>query len=421
MKEIIKSIDYDCPPRLPKALSGCRPLFLDIETTGLSPVNSHVYLIGYIFQDSYGNIVPENDASADPCKNSAADSRQDETVPEADASAYDKTNSGTNVRWRFIQWLAETPREEREILVRAAAFADRFDCLVHFNGDHFDLPYLHRRCEGYGIRDNFLTARSFDLYRELAGCKKFLGLENCRLKTIEKYLGIAREDLYDGGTLIEVYKEYARRHDSKKLKLLLLHNEEDVVGMPELLPLLAFAELMAGELYLEGAAPEAQLRDMSDFSRSGGSSDTFSTTRAGSVCIDIAFPLADSLPKEACASLLGYTVRASGDRLTLTLPVYTGELKYFFPNFRDYYYLPEEGIAVHKSVAAYVDKNHREQATARNCFTTKTGTFVPVPANSSGRLFRKRFGGPTYREVDEELLTDRDFWIQYLDSLFRLL
>ena len=37
-------------------------------------------------------------------------------------------------------------------------------------------------------------------------------------------------------------------------------------------------------------------------------------------------------------------------------------LKYFYDNYKDYFYLPKEDTAIHKSVATYVDKDFRQKA-----------------------------------------------------------
>ena len=62
---------------------------------------------------------------------------------------------------------------------------------------------------------------------------------------------------------------------------------------------------------------------------------------------------------------------------TMGWPKETEELKYFYANYKDYYYLPAEDMAIHKSVAAFVDKAHRVQATAANCYTRKKSLYLP--------------------------------------------
>ena len=61
----------------------------------------------------------------------------------------------------------------------------------------------------------------------------------------------------------------------------------------------------------------------------------------------------------------------------ILIPLYEGELKYFYDNYKDYFYLPEEDMAIHKSVATFVDKQYRERAKASNCYTRKKGTYLP--------------------------------------------
>ena len=354
MKEITKTYSYDI--NLPVSLRSRRFLFLDIETTGLSSSNSRVYLIGFLYQEGG--------------------------------------------RWVFTQLFAESPYEERAVLVRAAAFASHFDLFVHFNGCQFDLPYLHGRCVEHGVDDSFMSTPSLDLYLELRGCKKLLGLPNCRLKTIESFLGLAREDKYDGGLLINVYYDYVKTRSEDELHLLLLHNEEDVTGMPSLLPMLCYSSLMSGRSIDDGKEPSLFITDKT---------------------LKAELELTESLPRPVSAKILNIRIEAEDRQLSLLLPIHSGELLYFFTDYKNYYYLPEEGVAIHKSVATYVDKNHREPAKARNCYTKKTGVFVPVPSNSPGRLFRKSWGGQTYREIDDELKSDVCFWRRYVVDAFRLL
>lgn len=61
---------------------------------------------------------------------------------------------------------------------------------------------------------------------------------------MELFLGIDREDIYNGGELISFYHEYVRFHNEEQEKALLLHNEEDLKGMLELLPILAYYDTL---------------------------------------------------------------------------------------------------------------------------------------------------------------------------------
>lgn len=66
------------------------------------------------------------------------------------------------------------------------------------------------------------------------------------------------------------------------------------------------------------------------------------------------------------------------ERIRADVPRVSGEFKHFYKDYKNYYYLPAEDVAYHKSVGEFVDKNARKQATARTAYIKKTGVFVPV-------------------------------------------
>ena len=109
--------------------------------------------------------------------------------------------------------------------------------------------------------------------------------------------------------------------------------------------------------------------------------------------------------------LPGAQFEAEGGELRLSIPLFRGELKYFYPNYRDYYYLIYEDTAIHKSVGEYVDRSARKKATAATCYTKKEGLFLPLPDSSCGEpLFRPDYRSRTfYMEIPEELQTSPDF------------
>ena len=155
-------------------------LFFDIETTGLSPKNASVYLIGA-------------------------------------AVIEDK-------KWTLHQWFAENTAEEEAILDAFLQFSVPYKKLVHFNGTTFDIPFLQAKCKKYGLTASFAEMEQTDIYRQISPFKNLLKLSNCKQKTLEEFLGLNREDPFNGGQLIELYKVYRQERDHRLLEVLLLQH-----------------------------------------------------------------------------------------------------------------------------------------------------------------------------------------------------
>lgn len=291
-------------------------LFFDIETTGFSGDYNTVYLIGCVWEEKG--------------------------------------------RLRFIQWFADSKTAESEILNAFFAFLKKFKILVHFNGDTFDIPFLLKRCHALNLPHAFDDVESIDIYKRIKPWKKHLGLTSLKQKAIEAFLGIDREDLFSGGELIAVYEDYLRTKNEDALHLLLLHNEDDLKGMPALLPVLFYPDFFNQEFAL------------SDLKKAAGETPRLILTLDG--CPETL------LPTPISASVPSYAFRAERNRLMLSVRIYEGTLKYYYPNYKDYYYLIYEDTAIHKSVGEYVDKDARIKATKETCYTKKAGIFLPQPA-----------------------------------------
>ena len=111
---------------------------------------------------------------------------------------------------------------------------DRFDRIVTFNGDVFDLPFLYNRAKSYGMELSFPKER-VDLYKLLRANKKFMMLDKINLKTAEILSGIDRNDNVSGYETIKLYEEVIRTGDEAKRDLLLKHNYYDVRNLPILM------------------------------------------------------------------------------------------------------------------------------------------------------------------------------------------
>lgn len=321
-------------------------LFFDIETTGFSGDYSSLYLIG--------------------------------------CTCY------RNSSWQLVQWFADRADAEEEVLHAFFEFMAGYQCLIHFNGDGFDIPYLLKRCKALGLSYDFDGIQSIDIYRLIRPYKKLLNLDSLKQKSIESFLGIVREDKYSGGQLIQVYEDYLLSHDQFLYELLILHNEDDLKGMPAILPILAYHDFLSGDFTYEASEIKEQC-------------DLFGTPEQ-ILCLTYSGCCAVPVPFQAETDLC--TIEAGQERLTLCVPLLTGELKRFYADYQNYYYLTFEDTAIHKSVGQYVEKSAKKKATAKTCYTKVTGTFLPQPAG----LFE------TVLKADYK---DRQSYVIYEDDLFR--
>ena len=65
--------------------------------------------------------------------------------------------------------------------------------------------------------------------------KDLLELDNCKLKTVEKYLGIERQDQITGKESVELYNNFLVTKDNNIKQVILKHNYDDIYYLPNLL------------------------------------------------------------------------------------------------------------------------------------------------------------------------------------------
>ncbi len=325
------------------SLTGCGisdTLFVDIETTGFSSKTSDIYMIGTV------------------------------AIKEG--------------LIEIVQFFAESHDEEKDILKAFLEYAGNFSGIITFNGERFDIPFILDKCGKYGLGDDINRLKSLDIYKQIRGYKNQLGLPDCKQKTIELYLGINREDKYDGGKLINVYKNYVVSPDKEALNLLLLHNTDDLKGMLLLVPMLIYPmffslfanvpkESVRTDETIDDKAydlllPFKAVKVQADYYKDYDGKDK------KEVSMKLALPY--YLPTSLSGGADGFYFRAEGSEAILKVPLYEEELKYFYSNYKDYYYLPKEDMAIHKSLATFVDKDFREKAKPENCYTKKKGQYL---------------------------------------------
>ncbi len=305
------------PFLLPEGMDPASCMFFDIETTGLSPEVSSLYLIGALYQ------------------------REGE--------------------FYFSQWFADDYESEKAILISFGELMQSYSVIVHYNGDRFDLPYLESKWKKYQLPYSFESLCSLDYYLRIRPFKALLQTTSLSLRTMSSLLHIKREDPYDGKELIARYGDYLKAHftgetEEALLSDLLLHNREDVMALPRLTCLEAYPALY------EGRFEKIEGREEPD---------------AVQFTARLFLPL--PLPFEQREE--HFTLSGDGGNLCLRLPLFRGVMKHYFSDYKNYYYLPLEDQAIHKSVGQFVEKAYREQATASTCYQKKEGVFLPAPAH----------------------------------------
>lgn len=299
----------------------------------------------------------------------------------------------------LTQLFADTVESEAEIIRTFLARIKAHKVLVHYNGSGFDLPYIEAKCKLLGIPFDIEGSASIDIYKYINPLKKIFKLNNIKQKTIEKYIGLNRTDKFSGGELIEKYYEYIKHPNDGLLRLLLCHNREDLSGMLCIDSMLSYNDLLAQDFEIE----KTELVE-----NSGKKEVHIYVKHPNSFPVNISFG----------NDLVHFT--AVSDTIKFSIEVYDNELKYYYPNYKDYYYLPEEDRSIHKSVAFFVDKNFRTRAKAANCYSKKTGTFLPQYDEIVSPYFKIDYHDKlTYFEFTEDFKENNRLIVDYIQNLIR--
>lgn len=362
MQKWTNSIDLDMNNEWLQSIFTEDAIFFDIETTGFSPANTQLYLIGCARREQQKLIID--------------------------------------------QYFAENKPDEETILLHFLKLLEQYQTIITFNGIGFDIPYIKAKCDHYHLTEQFAQKDYIDLFKIVSSLKFLLKLPNYKQKTIETFLGVQRNDTFDGGELINVYQEYVKRPSEYQMFFLKQHNYEDVLGMLDLLPVLSYSNLFKGGYTLSSVESNVFI----DYEGNEQKELIFSIKN------DI------SMPKRVSYRYEEFYLTANGYDTKLTVRLYDGELKFFFENYKDYYYLPAEDTAIHKDIATYVEKDYRQKATASTCYTRKSSIFLPQYQPVGEPVFRKNYKDKlSFFELTDDFI-ESDFLLRsYVGHILKLM
>lgn len=265
-----------------------------------------------------------------------------------------------NHKWVLNQWFANDYVSEGTLLQEFSEFSEKYDWIAHYNGATFDIPYLEKKYRTNHMPSPFTGKQTLDLYQAIKHLKKHFPVPNQKLMTMERLAGFTRHELLSGKECITLYTEFMHEkffHNPESLEKkerLLCHNEDDLIGTIVCALLLAYATY-------KPIHPKVQ-------------------TTAHSVLFT------DTLEKKVPANLSfqkgDISFSFEGTTLTIEIPLFKGTLYHYFDDYKNYYYLPKEDMAVHKSVGCFVEPAFRQKATATNCYIKKDGSFLLLPPNT---------------------------------------
>ena len=285
-------------------------IFFDIECTGLSPRKSYIYMIGYALR--LGNKIT------------------------------------------ITQLLAENEAAEIEVINEFEKVISKYDKLLGFNSTRFDESFILERCRKYKISTQIKSKKHTDMYLTVTKAKCLLNLPNYKQKTIEEFLGLHREDKFNGGELIPVYQHYSLTGDEESKSLVLLHNFEDIKGMIFISDILCYSDLLNSDIrYLSNENDEEKIRIELE--------------------TDISLPSSINKIREYGMYII------KENRIYVTLNLYHGSLYTFLPDYKNYYYLINEEIIIPKSLGESMDKSLRRPATRKDCKVSAEGSYVALP------------------------------------------
>lgn len=332
-------------------------LFFDIETTGLSPERDYIFMLCYA-------IIKEKNIF-------------------------------------LTQIMCECAEDEPELL---KTFSDNIcddNIFITYNGNSFDIPFIMKRCEKYGINISF--NEKIDIYREITRYKSVFLLENYKQKTIEKFLKIPRKDTLSGKEMTRLYKKYISEKDNKDESLLLQHNYEDVFNLIKLLDIKKYLMVFEGKF-------EDITYNTEQYSDENGNKAIYFIIKA---------TFKYSVPTSVSFNNKSSFVKIHNNEVTISTKTYNGELLYFFEDYKNYYYLPFEDYAIHKSVASYVDRNYRIQAKAANCYQHVNGTFIPAYNSNEHKKFVKKYNDDKeYILLNDKTFNTSELICNYVKNIF---
>ena len=173
---------------------------------------------------------------------------------------------------------------------------------------------------------------------------------------------------------------------------LLQHNFEDIGDMLALSDILAYTDLLDGHFYIEATNTDEKY-----------------------LLINITLP--SPLPKRLTKGMDHITMNGIDKQLIVKVPILEDSIRFYFKDYKNYYFLPAEDKAIHKSIATYVDKEYRIKATPKTCYVNHKGLFI-LQYDKKYQGYKYNYEDSySYLELNEDFLNNKSLLHSYVRAL----
>ncbi len=203
--------------------------------------------------------------------------------------------------------------------------------IVTYNGNSFDIPFLTEKAEQYNININFDSFVKIDLYNYIKKLRNKINTVDLKLKTVEDYFCIERNDTLEGKDVLTLYEAYRLEPREEFSYLILKHNYEDVYNLPIVMN--NIFNLYDDVIYLKDLIIRINNEDISIKKNS----------------INCKFNVLTHMGKNFINHNINYNMKLSVDTQTLEINIFSEFFK--DDNIREFYYLNNNDYKINNYTA----------------------------------------------------------------------
>jgi len=135
-------------------------------------------------------------------------------------------------KYKIYQLYCEYSIDEKEVIKYLKDIIKEKKYIITYNGNNFDIPFMINKYIKHDINFNFDCFVKIDLYSDMRHLRNKIDINDLKLKTVETYFNIKRDDTITGQDVITLYEAYKIEPRKEFSEIILQHNYEDVFNLP---------------------------------------------------------------------------------------------------------------------------------------------------------------------------------------------